>query len=137
MAHKRKRGNGWEYIVKRADVLPKPLYFTFDDEAEGDEYVRRVEALLDHGIVPVEFNDKKEVRQTVRECVRRYLDSQHVSADELKLLHVVVARLPAELALPDLTFVWATHWVTSLKRDLNLKPTHAHLVKRTPADFPT
>ena len=75
MAHKRTRGKGWAYIIKRADVLPKPLNLTFDDEAEGDEYVRRVEALLDRGIVPVEFSQKKEVRQTLRESIRRYLDN--------------------------------------------------------------
>jgi hypothetical protein len=37
--------------------------------------VRRVETLLDRGIVPVEFSQKKEVRQTLRESIRRYLDN--------------------------------------------------------------
>ncbi len=35
MAGKRKRGNSWEYIFKRAGVLEKPLYLSFDDEEEG------------------------------------------------------------------------------------------------------
>ncbi|WP_174556329.1 hypothetical protein [Pandoraea pulmonicola] len=36
-------------------MLIKPIYLSFHSEAEGDEYVRRLEAPLDAGIVPVEF----------------------------------------------------------------------------------
>ena len=62
-------------MTRKNEDASKPLNLTFDDEAEGDEYVRRVEALLDRGIVPVEFSQKKEVRQTLRESIRRYLDN--------------------------------------------------------------
>ena len=55
MATKRAKGKKWEYIVKRAKLLPKPLYLVFEDEEEGDSYVARLEAMLDRGIVPEEF----------------------------------------------------------------------------------
>lgn len=33
-------------------VLAKPIYLTFASSQEGDEYARRLEALLGRGIVP-------------------------------------------------------------------------------------
>ena len=45
MATKRLRPNGArQYIIKRKGLLPKPLYLTFDDEAQGDRYVAALEA---------------------------------------------------------------------------------------------
>jgi integrase len=122
MATKRMRGGKWHYTVKRSGLLPRPVYLSFDDEAEGDEYVRRLEALLDRGVVPDELTDKREVAKTVRDGVRRYLAAQHVSGEDKLLLGVVLMRLPRELALSALSFVWATAWVSTLKREQNLAP---------------
>ena len=122
MATKRKRGESWHYTVKRAGLLPRPIYLTFDDEAEGDEYVRRVEALLDRGVVPDDFNEKREVQRTLRENISRYLGAQHVAKDDGNLLSIVAQRLPRDLQLSALTFTWATSWVTTLKREQNLAP---------------
>jgi len=122
MATKRKRGDTWHYTVRRAGLLPKPIYLSFD-EAEGDEYVRRVEALLARGVVPDEFNQISEARDAgLRAAVRRYLSAQHVSEEDRGLLEIVIFRLPREQALAGLTFIWATSWVTSLKREQNLAP---------------
>jgi integrase len=122
MAMKRRRGDAWHYTVKRAGLLLRPLYLSFTDEAEGDEYVRRVEALLDRGVVPEEFGAKREMRPTLRDGVRRYLAGQHVSADDPKVLGVVLQRLPIDQRLAELSFTWATRWVTTLKRAQNLSP---------------
>lgn len=119
---RRRRGASWQYTIRRAGLLPKPLYLSFDDEAEGDEYVRRVEALLDRGVVPDEFNEKRAVQATLREGSRRYMGAQHVSDDDKKLLAVAIARLPRDLSLAALSFTWAQVWVTSLKREQNLAP---------------
>lgn len=122
MATKRQRQGRWHYTIKRAGVLPKPLYLSFDDEAEGDEYVRRVEALLDRGVLPEEFGMKREVQVSLRDSVRRYLQAQHVAPDDHKVLPVVLQRLPLDFALASITFVWATAWVTAMKREQNLAP---------------
>ena len=122
MAMKRRRGDAWHYTIKRAGLLPKPLYLSFDDEAEGDEYVRRVEALLDRGVVPEEFGAKRAVQASLRAGVRRYLSEQHTAPDDAGLLQIVLQRLPAEMPLASITFVWATAWVTALKREQNLAP---------------
>lgn len=121
MASKRRRGDTWHYTVRRS-ILPKPIYLTFDDEAEGDEYVTRLEALLDRGIVPEGFANTPADSRMLRAHVRRYLSEQHVSTTDRRCLAIVQARLPIQLSLSDLTFVWATRWVSSLKREQNLAP---------------
>jgi hypothetical protein len=52
MATTRRRGNSWEFVVQRKHLLPRPLYLTFDTEEDGTKYCKRLEGLLDHGIVP-------------------------------------------------------------------------------------
>lgn len=122
MATKRRRNDAWTYTVKHAKLLPKPLYLTFADEAEGDEYVRRLEALLARGVVPEEFTQKREVQLSLRGSVRRYLSEQHTSVDDPGILEIVLQRLPIDMPLSAITFTWATKWVTALKREQNLAP---------------
>jgi len=122
MATKRRRGTTWHYTIRRAKLLPQPIYLSFDNEEEGDEYVKRLEALLDRGVVPDEFQQTRTARRDLRSNIRRYLDAQHVSIDDKKLLAIVQARLPVKLDLSELTFTWATAWVTDLKRVQNLSP---------------
>lgn len=119
MGTKRQRGLAWHYTIRRAGLLPKPIYLSFPSEAEGDAYVRRLEVLLDRGIVPDEFS--KKTRGDLRSNVERYQGAAAVSADDDKLLPVTLARL-GTIRLVDLTFQWATDWVTSLKREQNLAP---------------
>lgn len=122
MATKRQRLGKWHYRIRHSELLEKPLYLSFDDEAEGDEYVRRVEALLARGILPKELGMQREKSVRLRDSVRRYLDAQHVAADDHKVLRIVLERLPIDFALVSITFTWATAWVTSMKREQNLAP---------------
>lgn len=122
MATKRRRGNGFTYRIRCAKLLSKPLNFTFENEAEGDEYVARLEALLDRGIVPTELINTNEKPRTLRQGVDQYLGAQHVAEEDRRLLNIVTARLPRGLTLSDMTFVWATEWTTELKRKHNLSP---------------
>jgi len=122
MATKRKRNNRWHYTVKRQSLLPQPIYLSFEDEVVGDEYVRRIEALLDRGVVPEEFSGAPASAKGLRDGVTRYLDAQHVAEEDLDRLRILLMRLPRELALSDLTFVWAQAWVTRMKRIDNLAP---------------
>lgn len=119
MATKRRRGAAWHYTVRRAGLLPQPIYLSFPIEAEGDAYVRKLEALLDRGVVPDEF--RKKVRGDLRSNVDRYLAEATVSRDDGKLLAVITQRL-GTIRLVDLSFQWATEWVTALKREQNLAP---------------
>ncbi|HVI60077.1 MAG TPA: site-specific integrase [Luteimonas sp.] len=124
MATKRQRKDGsWEFVVKRSRMLPKPISMTFRVEAEGDAYVRRLEQLLDRGIVPDEFRTARRERATrLREVVLEYKGAVSLSAADSGYISVVLDRLQATLELRVVTFEWATGWVTSMKRDANLAP---------------
>lgn len=56
MATKRFRNGKFQYVVKNKKLLPKPLYFTFDNEADGEAYIRELEDLLDKGLYLLSFN---------------------------------------------------------------------------------
>jgi hypothetical protein len=94
MATGRKRSSSWEFIVRREVLLPKPLYLTFASEQEGDQYVRKLEALLECGVVPDEFRRQHGGLVTIEDAGRKYLAAQHVppsdktqiSADGPKIL---------------------------------------------------
>lgn len=123
MATKRQRAGKWEYRISKAGVLAKPYYLTFDDEAEGDAYVRRVEQLLDRGVVPDEMRaPAREKHPRLRDALIDYKAMQPVSAADLGYLAVLLDRLPPKLELRELTFAWATGWVTAMKRDENRAP---------------
>ena len=129
MATKRRRGaiGTWEFKITRSKLLPRPVYLTFDDEAEGDAYCRRLEQLLDRGIVPPELAKPVRDRSTrLREVMVEYRDTQAVSNQDTDVLKVLLdadsKRLPPALELRDVSFQWVTEWVTGLKREANLSP---------------
>lgn len=123
MSTKRMRPNGrWEFRI-RSRLLPRPVYLSFDDEAEGDAYVRRIEQLLARGVVPPELQVAREDAQPrLRAAMLDYLRAQPVSAADAAVLRVLLDRLPPTLELRALTFRWATEWVSSMKRVDNLSP---------------
>lgn len=86
MATKRKRGSSWTYTVRKS-CLPKPIYLTFADEAEGDLYVAKLERLLAQGIVPPEFaQDKKEKAKKLSEMIRDYMRVNTISPQDEQIL---------------------------------------------------
>lgn len=119
MATKRRRGGTWSYVIKR-QPLPRPVYLSFKDEHEGDEYVARLEALLDRGIVPEEFTGPAAA--SLRSAVAEYRSARPISADDKKLLPVVLSRLPSDMKLRQVSFTWATEWITAMKREHNMAP---------------
>lgn len=122
MATKRQRSSGaWEYVVKRKRRLPAPLYLTFETEEEGDQYVKRLEALLDKGIVPEEFTHAAEDIVTIGDAIREYLIAQHVPASDRTWLAVLSNRI-GEVRLRGVDYVWAEAWVAKMKREHNLSP---------------
>ena len=129
MATKRRRGASgtWEFKITRSKLLPRPVYLTFDNEAEGDAYCRRLEQLLDRGIVPPELAKPVRERGTrLRNVMIEYRDTQAVSQQDTDVIKVLLdadlKRLPPALELREVTFQWVTEWVTGLKREANLSP---------------
>lgn len=114
MAGKRKRANGWEYVFKKAGVLDKPIYMTFADEVEGDEFAARLDALLARGIVPEEFRSVDKP-QTIADLVRLYELDAHPSPKDKGALATVVA-VHGKYPLTGITSAWVDSWILEMKR---------------------
>ncbi len=121
MATKRQRGNKWEFVVRRKNLLEKPYYLTFDSEKEGDAYVEKLETLLDHGIVPEELSLRKPNAKTVKDLIKNYLVNVSIKTDDHKLL-VLVSAYMGDKRLTELNYDWAEKWVQNMKRIRGLKP---------------
>jgi len=114
MAGKRQRPNGWEYVIKRAGVLDKPIYLTFANEAEGDAFVARVEMLLDKGIVPTELQVPSRI-VTVADLVREYERDAHPSSKDQAALGTIL-KTRGEARLTSIDAGWVDDWISEMKR---------------------
>lgn len=121
MAGKKHFDNGTvQYTIKKAGLLPKPLYFTFATEAEGDPFVARIEALLARGIVPTELQVPHRV-STILDLVREYERDAHPKKKDRDSLGVVV-KYWGGTALAAVTAAWVDAWIESMKREEKLAP---------------
>jgi len=126
MATKRQRGRTWHYTVRRARLLDKPLYLTFDDPAEGDAYVARLEALLDAGIVPDGFAGDPRVPTTLGQALTAY--QRAVAVKDRDVLRVLEARW-GDLRLAALDYAWVELWLAHLKHARRLAPSRIRKFK--------
>ena len=120
MATKRLRGDTWNYVVKRSGLLPRPIYLSFKDEAEGDAYVSHLERLLDAGYVPPEFI-KQEAPSNLYMVIRDYLQSSSVSDMDRKILSVLIDRI-GKVTVLEFTTEWCDAWITGMKRVRTMAP---------------
>src|ERR1035438_5727345 len=120
MATKRKRGATWFYTVKRADVLPKPLNLSFSDEAEGDNYVARLEQLLDAGIVPAEFSALAGAIVTMGDAIREYRKVVSVGKSDRSLLDLAVSEF-GKTQVSRVDYQWAEKYVRKAKQEIDRK----------------
>lgn len=121
MANKRQLSNGtWQYTFKRKGVLDKPLYMTFRDEAEGDEYADRLEALLARGIVPTEHKPRERLL-TIAELVREYERDAHPSKKDQGALGPVL-RDHGDSPVTVINVDWVDAWIATMKRVEKLAP---------------
>lgn len=121
MAHKRRHGNKWEYVVKRKLLLPKAVTYRFDDEAEGDAFCARLERLLDNGIVPQELLGESRA-STLHNVIDEYLSAMPVKEEDVGLLRLWTQATAATLPVLNIDFSWCQDRVTALKREANLAP---------------
>ncbi len=114
-------GGRFEFKVTRRALLPKPLYFTFDDLEQGKDYCHRLEQLLDQGIIPEGILQEKSEGMTLGRAIRKYLDMVAVKDDDQGLLGNIRLQQGAK-KLSTLDYHWAEAWVAELKRTRNLAP---------------
>jgi integrase len=129
MSTKRMRPSGtWEYIIRRKGILPKPLSLTFDTEEEGDSYVRRLEQMLDAGILPEDLVARRSDLVTVDDAIRAYVTKVSLPDSDVSLLNALVGRWTGQ-ALTCVDYQWAEGWVKSMKRkDVMAPSTIRHYV---------
>lgn len=121
MAGKRRRANGtWEYVFKRAGVLEKPLYFTFDDEAAGDAFAANLDKLLDRGIVPTQYLPAAPVKN-LGGLIGEYLRDAHPSPKDRAALGTV-DKAKGDTPLSAINAAWVDAWITSMKREDKVAP---------------
>lgn len=120
MAGKRKRGDHWEYTFKKAGVLDKPLYLTFANEAEGDAYAKKLDALLDRGIVPSEHTAPARVGN-IEQLARMYMREVHIGPKDTQVL-ATVCNLVGTVPLANINAAWVDAWVSDMKRLHKLAP---------------
>lgn len=119
MATKRFKDGAWRYTVKRKNLLQKPIYLSFHDEAEGDRYVHKLEALLDKGIIPDGLIKKKT--RTLGNIISDYQDMNSVKPDDNAILNLIF-KTDRNQPISELTYNWAETWVQKMKRQDNLSP---------------
>lgn len=116
----RKKGVKWEFTVKRAGVLEKPLYLTFDTIEEGETYCANLERLLDRGIIPQEVQPR-EVVQTMGSVIRQYMIEAHPSQKDREILGKVIADKGGTKMLA-VNVDWVDGWISEMKREDRLAP---------------
>lgn len=122
MATMRPRTNGtFEFIIKRKNLLPKPISLTFDTADEGKEYCARLEALLDQGIIPDEFKANVERFDSLGDLIQTYADTQHIKACDMHQIPTMVKRLK-DVKINEVDYQWIEGWIAQMKAELGLSP---------------
>ena len=120
MATKRFRNGKYHYVVKNKKLLPKPLYFTYADQAEGDAYVDDLEQLLAKGVVPIEFQSHG-ISIKLHQLINDYVRTVAITDDRRKLLELAKKRIQ-NIDISMITYKWGESWVKDMKRVRKLVP---------------
>lgn len=116
------RTGKWELSI-RSKLLPRPLYLTYDTEADARAYGEQLTRLLAAGIVPTELlaDDKPKPAQRLRHMIRAWLASgQPARTDEPVLM--LLADEVGDLPVTGLTYAWAEQWLRDMKLVRNYAP---------------
>jgi integrase len=121
MANKRYRSGRWYFRVKHR-LLDRPLYVSFDDEARGEDYVTRLESMLDAGVVPkaVAARTGRSEFRTISIVIEAYRGVSELPESDSLLLRTVADRI-GNRQLP-LDMAWAENWVNEMKTVDRLAP---------------
>lgn len=114
MAHKRIR-NGRYYYTIVSKILPKGrTYLTFDDELEGDDYVKKLEAILKSGKIPVGLISQARAIETIEDAINAYMVSVNITDSEYSLLRVAATR-HGKVTLNKVNYVWTDFFIDGMK----------------------
>lgn len=120
MASKRQRGDRWEFTIKNAKMLDRPIYLTFSSEAAGDAYAAKLEKLLEAGIVPTEHQSTNQI-SSISQLVTAYLRDHPVKSRDALLLSGIVKTV-GNTPLGGVDSTWVDNWISDMKRSARLAP---------------
>lgn len=125
MSSVRKTPRGRYELTIRSKLLPKPVYMTFDDQAEAQQYGHQVDQLLAAGVVPAGLVQQNASAPKPTERLRfvliAWINTGQPAATDTPVLDLLVAEL-GKVLIADLTYKWAEAWVRSLKLERNFAP---------------
>lgn len=121
MAGKKQFPNGtWQFTVKKAGVLDKPIYITSKTEAEGAREAAKLEALLDRGIVPTQHQAPARVT-SIEQLARLFMREAHPKPKDVQQLDSIIKTRGA-VPLTAINAGWVDDWISELKRVEKLAP---------------
>lgn len=117
----RRGGKAFELRVKHSR-LPKPVYRTFDREADARRAGELALVALDRGEVPpwLQRSDEQPFG-TVAAVIRAYRDASAVPASTRDLLDTIIQDIGAR-PLNEINYNWAEAWIRTLKIEHQLAP---------------
>ena len=121
MAAVTNRGGRWQIRVTHK-LLPGGKFFhTFDDEGAARTYAQNLETLLDRGIVPLDFFEKKP--RTSDPILEKILNNHipRAASTDKEILALLVKEV-GKLRLSQVTTIWTDEWVRKMKQEFNLSP---------------
>lgn len=127
MATKRFHRGRWEFCVQRKALLRKPVYLRFDDEAEGDAYVKRLETLLDQGVIPTEIAEQHDTISTIHELIESWQRTGTLSAADDAILPALARRV-GSTKIAACSVAWAETWIDRMKTERLAPSTIRHYV---------
>lgn len=106
-------------------LLPRPFFFTFDDEPSARDYGAQLRTLLNNGVVPadlVKVDKTPPVGELLFTVITSYsVVAPHVTQSDAALLDAMMDEL-AGLRVSDLDHAWVDTYVRSLKVKRNHSP---------------
>jgi integrase len=121
MAAVTNRDGKWQIRVTHK-LLPNGKFFhTFDDEDSARSYAQNMETVLDRGIVPLEFLEKKT--RTADPILEKILNNHipRAASTDKEILALLVKEV-GKLRLSQVTTIWTDEWVRKMKQEFNLSP---------------
>lgn len=115
---------GYELTI-RSKLLPKPVYMTFDHEAEAQQYGHQVDQLLAAGVVPAGLvqptASAPKSTERLRFVLVAWINTGQPAATDIPVLELLVDEV-GKVLIAELTYKWAEAWVRSLKLERNFAP---------------
>lgn len=121
LIRQRKNGRSFELRIKHK-LLPKPVYSTWETEADAREFGERAEDFMDRGIVPEGLLPAPKFQfKTIAGAIREYEKTKSVPRSTSNVL-TTVSRDIGSTPLARVDYAWTEEWVRAQKLNHHRSP---------------